>query len=83
MKEIAKIEDGIVTQVIVCDSAEWAQNKLGGTWLSCDTCRVGIGFTFTEKEGFRPPKPHEMAYWDLTEGQWIIPDEYLPEDPQT
>ena len=81
IKYTAKIEQGVVKQVIV-GCVEWATQKLGGTWISCDTCRVGIGFTYTEEEGFRPPKPHEMAYWDGNENRWIIPDEYLPLEPE-
>jgi hypothetical protein len=33
MSHYAKVEDGIVTQVIVCDSQEWCENNLGGTWV--------------------------------------------------
>ena len=33
MAHYAKVEDGIVTQVIVADSQEWCQANLGGTWI--------------------------------------------------
>jgi hypothetical protein len=33
MAHYAKVEDGVVTQVIVADSQEWCQNNLGGTWV--------------------------------------------------
>jgi hypothetical protein len=33
MGHFAKIQDGIVTQVVVCDSQEWCENNLGGTWI--------------------------------------------------
>jgi hypothetical protein len=33
MAHYAKIEDGLVTQVIVADSLEWCESNLGGTWL--------------------------------------------------
>jgi hypothetical protein len=33
MAHYAKVEDGIVTQVIVADSKEWCQANLGGEWI--------------------------------------------------
>jgi len=33
MAHYAKVEDGVVTQVIVCDSQEWCEDNLGGTWV--------------------------------------------------
>ena len=33
MAHYAKIEDGLVTQVIVADSLEWCESNLGGRWL--------------------------------------------------
>ena len=33
MGHYAKVEDGIVTQVVVCDSQEWCETNLGGTWV--------------------------------------------------
>ena len=33
MAHYAKVEDGVVTQVIVADSQEWCQANLGGTWV--------------------------------------------------
>ena len=33
MAHYAKVEDGVVTQVIVADSKEWCQANLGGTWI--------------------------------------------------
>ena len=33
MAHYAKVEDGVVTQVIVADSQEWCQANLGGTWI--------------------------------------------------
>lgn len=76
----AKIKDGIVVQVILCDNVNWANQKLGGTWVSCGDCPVGIGFTYTELEGFRPPKPHPDSYWIELENRWHIdPDWFEPE----
>lgn len=33
MAHYAKVEDGVVTQVIVADSQEWCEDNLGGTWV--------------------------------------------------
>jgi hypothetical protein len=33
MAHYAKVEDGVVTQVIVADSKEWCEANLGGTWV--------------------------------------------------
>ena len=33
MAHYAKVEDGVVTQVIVADSQQWCQANLGGEWI--------------------------------------------------
>ena len=33
MAHYAKVENGVVTQVIVADSKEWCEANLGGTWV--------------------------------------------------
>jgi len=33
MSHYAKVEDGIVTNVIVADTKEWCETNLGGTWI--------------------------------------------------
>jgi hypothetical protein len=33
MAHYAKVENGVVTQVIVADSKEWCQANLGGEWI--------------------------------------------------
>ena len=33
MAHYAKVENGVVTQVIVADSQEWCQANLGGEWI--------------------------------------------------
>lgn len=49
----AEIVDGKVSQVIVGD-APWANEKLGGFWVDTDTL-VGIGWTWSQQDGFQPP----------------------------
>ena len=33
MAHYAKVEGGVVTQVIVADNKEWCESNLGGTWI--------------------------------------------------
>jgi hypothetical protein len=33
MGHYAQVENGIVTQVIVCNSKQWCEERLGGTWI--------------------------------------------------
>ena len=33
MAHYAKVEDGVVTQVIVADTQQWCEANLGGTWV--------------------------------------------------
>lgn len=33
MAHYAKVEDGIVTQVIVANTKQWCEENLGGTWI--------------------------------------------------
>jgi hypothetical protein len=67
MAHFAKIENGIVTQVIVADTKEWCETNLGGQWeqTSYNTYAnkhrldgtpfrynyAGIGFTFDPNYG--------------------------------
>jgi hypothetical protein len=53
----AKIEDGIVVQVIVCDSHDWAAQRLGGEWVCTETQLVGIGWVVVDGEIVPPPQP--------------------------
>ena len=41
MSHYAKVEDGIVTNVIVADSKEWCEANLGGTWVQTSYNTVG------------------------------------------
>lgn len=61
MERYAEInEENIVLRVIVCRSAEWAQQRLGGQWLLGDGAAVGMlakvqagGVTFHAVEEYR------------------------------
>ena len=76
MGHYAKVEDGIVTQVIVADGVDWCETNLGGEWIqtSYNTYGgvhkdgkfpihknyAGIGYTF-DGVGFATPQP--FASW--------------------
>jgi len=51
----AQVTDGTVVQVIV-GTAEWANQRLGGTWVDSDVL-VGIGWTYTDGTFTPPPAP--------------------------
>ena len=84
MGHLAKIENGIVTEVIVCDDIEWAETNLGGTWVqtSYNTFAgehrnngtalhknfAGVGYTF-DGVGFAAPQP--FPSWTLNKDTYI------------
>lgn len=88
MAHYAKVEDGIVTQVIVADSVVWCEETLGGEWIqtSYNTYGgvhkngkiplhknyAGIGMHF-DGVGFYAPQPYPS--WTLNK------DSYLWEAP--
>lgn len=88
MGHLAKVENGVVTEVIVCDSVEWAVANKGGTWIvtSYNTRGnihtnggtpihknyAGPGYTW-DGVGFAAPQPYPS--WTLNE------DSYLWEAP--
>jgi alkanesulfonate monooxygenase SsuD/methylene tetrahydromethanopterin reductase-like flavin-dependent oxidoreductase (luciferase family) len=57
----ARIEDGMVAQVIV-GSPEWAAERLGGEWAGSDT-KVGIGWSYADGQ-FTPPPALEVEEED-------------------
>lgn len=92
MSYLAKIENGEVTQVIVCDSIEWAQNRLGGDWIETkidgsERARyAGVGYVYLpEIDAFLPPQPAFNYDIDSETKSWIFPDGdhvYVPCDPR-
>jgi hypothetical protein len=64
----ARIEQGTVTQVIVGDVA-WAEVRLPGRWVGSDVL-VGVGWSWTDGEGFRSPQPFPSWQW---EDGWVAP----------
>jgi hypothetical protein len=79
MAHYAKVESGVVTQVIVADSKEWCQANLGGEWVQTSYNTHGgvnsrdggvalhknyAGIGYTfDGTGFAAPQP--FASWNL------------------
>lgn len=97
MAHFAKIEDGIVTNVLVVDNEHEANgeaylNSLGieGTWVQTSynaTIRgkfAAIGDAYHEDEDvFKPVKPYSTWTWDEPSWSWKAPKVYPPlEDPE-
>lgn len=72
-----KIEDSAVVQVIVCSSATWASQNLGGVWVSAGDVLVGVGWTYSVNDGLRPPQPYPS--WQWIGNQWAAPTP-MPEE---
>jgi len=80
MAHFAKIENGIVTQVIVADTKEWCESALGGEWIQTsyntqggvhvnggEPLRknyAGIGYTYDKKRDAFIP-PQPFPSWTL------------------
>jgi hypothetical protein len=84
MAHQAKIENGIVVEVIVADTPEWCVATYGGTWITTSYNTIGgkhnLGGTPIHKNfagkgytwdgvGFAAPQPFES--WTLNEDSYI------------
>lgn len=90
MAHFAKIEDGVVTQVIVVDDKyedniqEFLESiGLDGTWIQTSYSGsfrkkfAGIGDTYdADNDVFKPEKIFDSWVWDDTAWDWIPPVEY-------
>jgi hypothetical protein len=82
MSHFAEIDDsGNVLRVIVADSLEWCQVRLGGTWIQTSyTGEVrknyaGIGYKYLpDLDAFAPPQPAYNYDIDTDTAHWIFPD---------
>ena len=88
MGHYAKIENGIVTQVISADSPDWCEQNLGGEWVqtSYNTYGgvhsagkfpihknyAGIGYHF-DGVGFYAPQPYNSWTLNLQSYLWEAP----------
>jgi hypothetical protein len=88
MAHYAKVEDGVVTQVIVADGPDWCEQNLGGQWVQTSYNTLGgvhsggkfpihknyagIGYTW-DGTGFAAPKPFESWTLDTETYVWNAP----------
>jgi hypothetical protein len=95
MAHYAKVENGVVTQVVVADGPDWCEKNLGGEWvqtsyntfggvhsggkLPIHKNYAGIGYTF-DGVGFAAPQPYPS--WSLNKETylWEAPIEYPNDD---
>jgi hypothetical protein len=84
MGHYAKVENGIVTQVVVSDSLDWCEENLGGEWVQTSYNTIGgvhsggkfpihknyagIGYTF-DGIGFAAPQPFNS--WSLNSNSYL------------
>ena len=89
MAHYAKVESGVVTQVIVADSKEWCEANLGGTWVQTSYNTSGnvnsreggvalhknyAGIGYTfDGTGFAAPQPYPSWSKDSTTYLWNAP----------
>jgi hypothetical protein len=89
MAHFAKIENGIVTAVVVVDNSQEDRgqeylNSLGleGTWVQTSYSSAfgkkfaTVGDTFEEGIGFKPAKPFESWTWKVKDWNWSAPKAY-------
>ena len=88
MGHYAKVENGVVTQVIVADGPDWCEQNLGGEWVQTSYNTVGgvhsggkfpihknyagIGYTF-DGIGFAAPQPYPSWTKNSTTYLWEAP----------
>lgn len=87
MAHFAKIENGIVTQVVVVDNSQEARGEeflkslgLEGRWVQTSyNANFGkkfaaIGDTYVESTGnFKPAQPFASWKWSAAEWNWLAP----------
>ena len=89
MAHYAKVEDGVVTQVIVADNKEWCETNLGGTWVQTSYNTQGnvnsreggvalhknyAGIGYTwDGTGFAAPQPYPSWSKDADTYLWEAP----------
>jgi len=70
----AQIENNIVVQIIV-GSSDWANDKIGGTWIDISELSIGLGFTYKKDSNtFTAPQPYPS--WTLIDNVWKAPLPY-------
>lgn len=88
MVHFAEIDaNNIVLRVIVCESKEWCESRLGGTWVRTYYSTPGKNFAghgfiyYTEAENFSAPQPYPS--WTLNTVTYVWdPPVSRPDDGQ-
>ena len=74
------IKGGIVENVIVWGDESEAQYEADGWDVAMETTDLeiqpGIGWTWNEVDGFRPPKPYTSWKWVKASSSWEAPTPY-------
>lgn len=89
MSHYAEIDDnGQVIRVIVADSQQWCEQRLGGTWVQTSYTGsqrknyAGIGYKYrSDIDAFVPPQPAYNYDLDTDTARWTFPDDghlYIP-----
>jgi hypothetical protein len=95
MGHYARVEDGIVTQVIVADGPDWCEQNLGGEWVQTSYNThggihsggkfpihknyAGIGYLF-DGVGFYAPQPYPSWTKNSSTYLWEAPTPYPTDD---
>ena len=91
MGHYAKVEDGLVTEVVVADGPDWCEQNLGGEWVQTSYNThggvhsggkfpihknyAGIGYTF-DGIGFAAPQPYPSWTKNSETYLWEAPVAY-------
>ena len=88
MAHCAKIENGIVTEIVVIANdyepnvEQFATDLFGGTWIQTSYNNnirfnyAGIGYTYDEvRDAFIAPKCHDEAVLDEATCKWVYANE--------
>ena len=68
-----KIENNIVTKVIVCSNVSWATKHLGGTWKHVTTKTVGKGYHYLpDTDSYRPPYYQGYGFRDMPDKTSLV-----------
>lgn len=82
MAHFAEIDgNGNVVRVIVANSQEWCETRLGGTWIQTSYTAsergnyAGIGYTYRgDLDLFLPPQPAFNYDLDTDTASWVFPE---------
>jgi hypothetical protein len=80
MSHYAKVENGIVTQVIVAEQDVIDSGMFGTGWIqtsynsSIRKNYAGVGYSYDSiRDAFIPPKPYDSWLLDEDSCQWVAP----------